>query len=298
MYLAENNIRKLTEDDLSVLFYIITFEKLQNVATDYRKNPESKGKPYGKGDRIWHSVDNDRPDSGFVRKFLIQKLQKDEPIEECVLQAFESKFLKAILGKKDFQNATPEMIEKAINSDKYNDYQKNIMKRLLGEDIDPEEFEQSKQNGGKKPVSRRTVLQLELSKRVRTEKDNKAEWKNLEKEKSEAEEKNKELQKKLKMVKSELEKKGKEYQELSKSYKNLEKENEEIKAKYDGMMKRLQFLLTEEGVSFSEEDFEKESLSSLRRALEDAFQASEQEKLKRLFVKAYILLSMNKGGKE
>lgn len=299
-FLKAENIKKLTEDDIENLCELISIDKLRNGVIKYYKNPSTKGKKYGKGDKAWNKVDHDNPSSGFVKAFFVYKLLKEDPIDALVVETLNEKYLKTILGKADYTNPTIEKIIEAIDkNENYKDYDKCLLKKVIGDDVSDEEFEKVKQDlpkpsEDKAPVTivKKKVKLEDLNDDAKIEQLNK-QIEALKAQNSALKTKNKDLEKELEAEKTRT-------SDLKRDLKEKEKAYNECNKEYVGLKQKLNLLLKKEKVQINYEngDFDKENLLNLQKAIEDGFKAKDYKALQKIMVKTYVILGVFDGGKK
>ncbi len=299
-FLKAENIKKLTEDDIENLCELISIDKLRNGVIKYYKNPSTKGKKYGKGDKAWNKVDHDNPSSGFVKAFFAYKLLKEDPIDALVVETLNEKYLKTILGKADYTNPTIEKIIEAIDkNENYKDYDKCLLKKVIGDDVSDEEFEKVKQDLPK-PVEDKAPVTI-VKKKVKLEDLNDdAKIDQLNKQIEDLKAQNTLLKTKNKNLEKELEAEKTRTSDLKRDVKEKEKAYNECNKEYVGLKQKLNLLLKKEKVQINYEngDFDKENLLNLQKAIEDGFKAKDYKALQKIMVKTYVILGVFDGGKK
>ncbi len=299
--LNAENIRKLKEDDIDRLCELISVDKLRNCVVEYHKDPTTKKKKYGKDDKSWKKVNNEKPDSGFILLFFEYKLLKEDPIDELVLKALNEKFLKTILGKNDYKNPSIEKIVSAIDSNEnYTEYDKCLLKKVISEEVSDEDFEKAKSDNpkpGKKGVTLNVVTKKAV---ILDELSDEDKIKELQKKVDELNGQvnnlkttNKDLQNQLDKEKGNTEQLRKEAKEKEKDYNKCRKDYEELKKKLDLVMNKEKV-----HIDYENGDFDKANLMNLQKAIEDGFKAKDYKALQKIMVKTYVILGVFDGGKK
>lgn len=293
MFLDENSIKKLDEADLIALCELISYEKLKNIVIDYHKSSASKGKSFGKDDkRMWKNINNSDPGSHFIYEFFIQKLLKEDKIDKKILEDFETKYLKAVVGKEEYKTATREKVEEAINNNKdYSDYERNLLRMVIGDDVSLDDIKDQTM----KPAIPQNVIQPVKVKETTIKKEENKSSKG----KDPSLEKIKELQLRNKKLQDDLTKVKKDYDNKKEECKAKEKELKAVTEQYSSLKKKLENLLSKEKVELDLEnkDFDKDNLPKILQAIEEGYKAKDYKAMEKLFVKAYIILGVVDGGK-
>lgn len=300
-FLKAENIKKLKAEDIVNLCELISVDKLRNCVVDYRKDPSTKKKRYGKDSKEWKSVNKDKPDSEFICNFFVDKLLKEDPIDNLVLDALNEKYLKTILGKTDYKNPTIEKIIQAIdNNEKYKAYDQILLKKVIGEDVADEEFEKAKSESSKpkknivsvKMIRKKTVDidSLEDSEKVNT----------LKAKNEESENKITTLKNEKKKLQSDLEDANEKLKDLRKALKDNELLYNECRKNYEELKKKLDLIMKKEKVHIEYEngDFDKANLENLQKAINDGFKAKDYKALQKIMVKTYVILGIFDGGQK
>ncbi len=299
--LKAENIKKLKAEDIVNLCELISVDKLRNCVVDYRKDPSTKKKRYGKDSKEWKSVNNDKPESGFICNFFVDKLLKEDPIDDLVLNALNEKYLKTILGKTDYKNPTIEKIIQAIdNNEKYKTYDQILLKKVIGEDVADEEFEKAKSESAK-PKENIVSLKMIRKKTVDIDSpDDSEKVKKLKAENEELENKITTLKNEKKKLQSDLNDANEELKDLRKTLKDNESLYSECRKNYEELKKKLDLIMKKEKVHIDYEngDFDKANLEKLQKAIDDGFKAKDYKALQKIMVKTYVILGIFDGGQK
>lgn len=299
-FLKAENIKKLTEDDIDNLCELISIDKLRNGVIKYYKNSSTKGKKYGKGDKAWNKVDHVNPSGGFILAFFNYKLLKEDPIDDLVLEILNEKYLKTILGKVDYTNPTIEKIVEAIDkNENYKDYDRCLLKRVIGDDVSEEDFKKAKDDLPK-PNDEKVTVTIVKKKAKMEDLNDEAKINQLNKQIEDLKSQNTALKTRNKELEKAVEEEKENTSDLKKQLKEKEKEYSECNKEYVGLKQKLNLLLKKEKVQINYEngDFDKENLMNLQKAIEDGFKAKDYKALQKIMVKTYVILGVFDGGKK
>lgn len=299
--LNAENIKKLKEEDVERVCDLISVDKLRNCVLQYHKDPNTKKKRYGKDDKIWKKVNNEKPDRGFILGFFCYKLLKEDPIDELVLNALNEKYLKTILGKNDYTNPSFEKIISVIDSnEKYNEYDKLLLKTVVGEYVSDEDFEKAKSVAPKPNKKDVTVNVITKKAVIMDELDDDKKIETLQEKVKELEAQITTLKGNNKDLKSQLDKEKDNTDSFKKQLKDKTKDYDKCKKDYEELKKKLDLVMKKENVHIEYEkgDFDKENLMKLQKAIEDGFKAKDYKALQKIMVKTYVILGVFDGGKK
>lgn len=299
MYLNKDEIKSLEINEIDELCRIAGIKKLKNIVVDYRKDSNTRGRPYGKGSKEWKNIDNDNPNKGFIEQFFEYKFLKEDSIDEQLLGQFENKLLKTLLGKTEYENASEEKITVALNG--WEQDERNLLLRVFGYEVEEMQEEETEQmldleETVSKPVEKEKQEQLStissIQKKIdeavaKTKKQDKKEYDSLKKKYDALLAKNEKLteeKRKLSALNEDLIEK---VNDLSAQNTLIALHNSNIKTRLAGILK-----MEEKDIKEEELCLEKDNVFELLSLIKDEILREHIEEAKEILVRAYITIGL------